>query len=81
MCLFLNFSYGFPITVFLNTVPWMLLNFQVAAEKPNLTIFLKAYELLGVKPKEAVHIGDDCNNDLWGARDAGCNAWLWGTDV
>lgn len=54
---------------------------EVAAEKPNPTIFLKACELLGVKPEEAVHIGDDRRNDLWGARDAGCDAWLWGSDV
>ncbi|TVU37410.1 hypothetical protein EJB05_10723 [Eragrostis curvula] len=54
---------------------------EVAAEKPNPTIFLKACELLGVKPEEAVHIGDDRRNDVWGARDAGCDAWLWGSDV
>ena len=54
---------------------------QVAAEKPNPTIFLKACELLGVKPEDAVHVGDDRRNDVWGARDAGCDAWLWGTDV
>lgn len=54
---------------------------EVAAEKPNPTIFLKACELLGVKPEEAVHIGDDRRNDIWGARDAGCDAWLWGSDV
>lgn len=58
-----------------------MINLQVAAEKPNPTIFLKACELLGVKPEEAVHIGDDRRNDLWGARDAGCDAWLWGSDV
>ncbi|WOL04048.1 N-acylneuraminate-9-phosphatase [Canna indica] len=54
---------------------------EVSAEKPNPTIFLKACELLGVKPEEAVHVGDDRRNDLWGARDAGCDAWLWGSDV
>ncbi|XP_043815260.1 N-acylneuraminate-9-phosphatase isoform X1 [Manihot esculenta] len=53
----------------------------VAAEKPNPTIFLKACELLGVKPEDAVHVGDDRRNDIWGARDAGCDAWLWGSDV
>lgn len=54
---------------------------KVEAEKPNPTIFLKACDLLGVKPEEAVHVGDDRRNDLWGARDAGCDAWLWGSDV
>ncbi|XP_073157389.1 uncharacterized protein [Henckelia pumila] len=54
---------------------------EVAAEKPNPTIFLKACELLGVQPEDAVHVGDDRRNDIWGARDAGCDAWLWGSDV
>ncbi|KAG8063331.1 hypothetical protein GUJ93_ZPchr0003g18272 [Zizania palustris] len=54
---------------------------EVAAEKPNPTIFMKACELLCVKPEEAVHVGDDRRNDIWGARDAGCDAWLWGSDV
>lgn len=55
--------------------------FQVAAEKPNPTIFLKACDFLGVNPEDAVHVGDDRRNDIWGARDAGCDAWLWGSDV
>ncbi|XP_058107818.1 uncharacterized protein LOC131251230 [Magnolia sinica] len=54
---------------------------EVEAEKPNPTIFIKACELLGVKPEDAVHVGDDRRNDVWGARDAGCDAWLWGSDV
>lgn len=54
---------------------------EVAAEKPNPTIFLKACESLGVNPEDAVHVGDDRRNDIWGARDAGCDAWLWGSDV
>lgn len=44
-------------------------------------IFLKACEFLGVQPEDAVHVGDDRRNDIWGARDAGCDAWLWGSDV
>lgn len=44
-------------------------------------IFLKACELLGVNPEDAVHVGDDRRNDIWGGRDAGCDAWLWGSDV
>ncbi|XP_047322018.1 haloacid dehalogenase-like hydrolase domain-containing protein 3 [Impatiens glandulifera] len=54
---------------------------EVEAEKPNPTIFLKACDLLGVEPHDAVHVGDDRRNDVWGARDAGCDAWLWGSDV
>ncbi|GMP86528.1 hypothetical protein CsSME_00039266 [Camellia sinensis var. sinensis] len=54
---------------------------KVEAEKPNPTIFLKACELLAVEPEDAVHVGDDRRNDIWGARDAGCDAWLWGSDV
>ena len=34
-----------------------------------------------MKPEEAVLVGDDRRNDIWGARDAGCDAWLWGSDV
>ena len=51
------------------------------AEKPNPTILWKACEFLGVEPEDAVHVGDDHRNDIWGARDVGCNAWLWGVDV
>lgn len=54
---------------------------EVEAEKPNPTIFLRACEMLGVEPHEAVHVGDDRRNDVWGARSAGCDAWLWGGDV
>ena len=53
----------------------------MGAEKPNPAIFLAACELLKVKPEEVVHVGDDRRNDVWGARDAGCDAWLWGEDV
>uniref|UniRef100_A0A803N5G2 Haloacid dehalogenase-like hydrolase domain-containing protein 3 n=1 Tax=Chenopodium quinoa TaxID=63459 RepID=A0A803N5G2_CHEQI len=59
----------------------MAVSAEVAAEKPNPTIFLKACDLLGVKPEDAVHVGDDRRNDIWGARDAGCDAWLWGSEV
>jgi len=54
---------------------------EVEAEKPNPTIFLKACELLHVEPADAVHVGDDRRNDVWGARSAGCDALLWGEDV
>ncbi|KAM7505280.1 hypothetical protein LguiB_004184 [Lonicera macranthoides] len=73
-----------PLLRALNCDHWfdaVAVSAEVAAEKPNPTIFLKACDLLGVKPEDAVHVGDDRRNDIWGARDAGCDAWLWGSDV
>jgi REG-2-like HAD superfamily hydrolase len=52
-----------------------------SAEKPNPMLFLKACESLEVDPVNVVHVGDDRRNDVRGARDAGCYAWLWGDDV
>lgn len=54
---------------------------EVGAEKPNPRLFEAACDALGVAPGAAVHVGDDRRNDLFGARDAGCYAWLWGADV
>lgn len=73
-----------PVLEALNCYHWfdaIAVSAEVAAEKPNPMIFLKACDFLGVKPEEAVHVGDDRRNDIWGARDAGCDAWLWGSDV
>lgn len=73
-----------PLLKALNCDHWfdaVAVSAEVAAEKPNPTIFLKACDLLGVTPEDAVHVGDDRRNDIWGARDAGCDAWLWGSDV
>lgn len=54
---------------------------EVGAEKPNPVIFEAAVSALGAAPEELVHVGDDRRNDIWGARDAGITAWLWGVDV
>ncbi|CAN4109204.1 unnamed protein product [Withania somnifera] len=73
-----------PVLRALNCDNWfdaVAVSAEVEAEKPNPTIFLKACEFLGVNPDDAVHVGDDRRNDIWGARDAGCDAWLWGSDV
>uniref|UniRef100_A0A5B7A4X4 Putative haloacid dehalogenase-like hydrolase domain-containing protein 3 n=1 Tax=Davidia involucrata TaxID=16924 RepID=A0A5B7A4X4_DAVIN len=73
-----------PLLQALNCDHWfdaVAVSAEVEVEKPNPMIFLKACELLGVKPEDAVHVGDDRRNDIWGARDAGCDAWLWGSDV
>ena len=54
---------------------------QLGAEKPNPRVFEAACAALGLPPESCVHVGDDRRNDLYGARDAGCVAWLWGQDV
>lgn len=54
---------------------------EVGAEKPNPVIFEDALTRLGLRPWEVVHVGDDRRNDVWGARDAGITAWMWGVDV
>lgn len=54
---------------------------EVGAEKPSPLIFEAAVSALGVAPSECVHVGDDRRNDVWGGRDAGVTAWLWGCDV
>ena len=54
---------------------------EVHAEKPNPVIFEAACAALGLPPEHCVHVGDDRRNDLYGARDSGCFAWLWGQDV
>ena len=51
------------------------------AEKPNPVLFQSACEALCVRPEHVVHVGDDRRNDVRGARDAGCYAWLMGDDV
>lgn len=59
----------------------VIVSADVSAEKPNPVIFMKACEELGVDPDHVIHVGDDRRNDIRGARDAGCFAWLWGDDV
>eukprot|EP00210_Caulerpa_lentillifera_P009492 g9052.t1 len=59
----------------------VIVSAEVGAEKPNPTIFIKALESAQCHPAETVHVGDDRRNDLWGARDAGIEAWLWRSDV
>lgn len=54
---------------------------EVGAEKPSPLIFEAAVRALGVSAAECVHVGDDRRNDVWGGRDAGVTAWLWGSDV
>ncbi|EFN57693.1 hypothetical protein CHLNCDRAFT_11558, partial [Chlorella variabilis] len=59
----------------------ILVSAEVNMEKPNPSIFVAACEALGLPPETCVHVGDDRRNDVHGARDTGCYAWLWGEDV
>ncbi|KAL4445769.1 hypothetical protein ABPG77_008968 [Micractinium sp. CCAP 211/92] len=59
----------------------VVISAEVHAEKPNPVIFEAACAALGLPPEQCVHVGDDRRNDLYGARDSGCFAWLWGQDV
>jgi len=44
---------------------------RVGYQKPHPAIFQHALELLGTEPAEAVHVGDDVEADIGGARRAG----------
>ncbi len=49
---------------------------EVGADKPQPPIFLKALELAQVKPAEAIHVGDQYQNDVLGARGVGISPIL-----
>ncbi len=50
---------------------------EVGWRKPKPVIFIRALELLGIKPEAALFIGDNFNADISGAKDVGMDAvWL-----
>jgi 2-haloalkanoic acid dehalogenase type II len=50
---------------------------DVGAAKPDARIFLAAAEKLGIAPENILHVGDDPELDVVGARDAGMRtAWI-----
>jgi len=49
---------------------------EVGADKPQPPIFLKALELARVKPGEAIHVGDQYQNDVLGAKGVGISPIL-----
>ncbi len=49
---------------------------EVGSEKPHPPIFLAALERAGVSPSEAIHVGDQYNSDVVGAKGAGINPLL-----
>jgi len=54
----------------------VLTSAEAGARKPDPAIFEQALELAGVRPGEAVHIGDTVEEDVVGARSAGIEAVL-----
>lgn len=57
-------------------VDFILASAVFGASKPNSKIFLEALKLSGVKPEEAVHIGDSFEDDVKGALSAGIRGIL-----
>lgn len=51
---------------------------ELGVEKPQLAMFRGACARLGVEPGNAVHVGDSPDDDVAGARAAGCHALLFG---
>lgn len=49
---------------------------EVGPGKPDKRIFFLAAEKLGVEPRNVVHIGDNPEHDIWGAKEAGMMAFL-----
>jgi putative hydrolase of the HAD superfamily len=49
---------------------------EVGADKPQPPIFMKALELAQVKASEAIHVGDQYQNDVLGARGVGISPIL-----
>jgi len=59
----------------------VLVSAETGHDKPDRGAFLAVCMGFGVKPNELLHIGDDANADVEGARAAGCHAWQFGVDV
>jgi putative hydrolase of the HAD superfamily len=57
----------FTVTVFSDEVGW---------RKPDRRIFARAAEMLGVESSSILHIGDNPEADVWGAKQAGMRALL-----
>lgn len=53
----------------------LIISSEVGANKPAPEIFLEACRRLGVEPKEALHVGDDPEDDWAGAASAGLHAF------
>ncbi|HET9255801.1 MAG TPA: HAD family hydrolase [Pseudonocardiaceae bacterium] len=55
----------------------LLISGELGVAKPHRAIFRMACRFLGVRPGQAVHVGDRLDTDAQGARDAGMHGvWL-----
>lgn len=50
--------------------------FDTGKPKPDSSMFLLACEKLAIKPEQLLHVGDDLENDIAGAYNAGCRS-VW----
>ena len=55
---------------------YFLTSRDIGADKPHSPIFLESLKLANVKPFEAIHIGDQFDTDILGARKVGMNTIL-----
>jgi putative hydrolase of the HAD superfamily len=55
----------------------MIFSDEAECRKPNRRIFDLAARELGAKPEDIVHIGDNPEADVWGAKQAGMRAILY----
>jgi putative hydrolase of the HAD superfamily len=63
-------------TGLLDLVDGVVTSADVGMAKPGPAVFMRALELAGVGPGEALHVGDSLDNDIEGARAAGLRAVL-----
>ena len=54
---------------------------EMAMAKPSAAMFEQTLERLGVRPEDALHVGDNLHTDVAGAKDVGMSAvWVAGFD-
>lgn len=54
----------------------ILISIEVGFRKPNADIFLRAFNLLTIKPNEAIFVGDNFEADVVGSKNVGMNV-IW----
>lgn len=59
----------------------MLFSDEVGFRKPDPRIFQMAAQRLQVKPHRIVHVGDNLNSDVWGAKNVGYRAIYFCTEA